>query len=484
METLRHLVRRKKRDDPWEQLCFSWKKFVCMCSTPSLLKNGERNPWEEWSEAWEKFELSGKKTPKAGKQKAAIWQQLNDIAKYTLTNLERLEQNEHNLQRKLQEETKKYLDQKVINMSLTEELSETIKSNEQWRIKETEYKDSFKRVNEELQQKEAELKEAWENLEYKNIYNQVNENVKSTQAALEKALENLAREKQHSNMVTTWIMDQFRKIPSQYKTIFPKKSLDRYRENIPGQLEPYRPLEDVPETEMSSLLEVMHITEIMGPITETNIMAWLFKWQQGMIVENWTTRDFSRVLYLCMDSGAFSLLPTVAKRGEIPWLLTCEHVVKALIPESCLDVVFASDAMAEDESVMQYFNRVWMEYQIYSQIESVTRNDLLYKETICKGLDRYLLKEIGYPLRPTFSFGDILQIASFVEPTWEALKEDQYWYRESRKAGIGCPSRKNIWWRIAKYENPTETVHNNSYWRLVVRLSKYEDLETRQPRDP
>lgn len=64
----------------------------------------------------------------------------------------------------------------------------------------------------------------------------------------------------------------------------------------------------------------------------------------------------------------------------------------------------------------------------------------------------------------------------------QGIEGEESWYYKARKAGVGCPSRYKIWKRLEKYEDPRETVDNAPYWQLLVRLSRFEDLETGERR--
>ncbi|KAM5170542.1 uncharacterized protein ACMZJ9_003446 [Mantella aurantiaca] len=66
-------------------------------------------------------------------------------------------------------------------------------------------------------------------------------------------------------------------------------------------------------------------------------------------------------------------------------------------------------------------------------------------------------------------------------PKEMAIEAADSWHDMAREAGVGCPSRDKIWRRLQRYEDPFLTVNNATYWKLVIRLSRYEDLGTKKP---
>lgn len=60
------------------------------------------------------------------------------------------------------------------------------------------------------------------------------------------------------------------------------------------------------------------------------------------------------------------------------------------------------------------------------------------------------------------------------------LEGEESWHEQAKRAGVGCPSYYKIWERLAKYEDPNYTAHNATFWQLVIRLSRREDLGTRE----
>ncbi|XP_075458723.1 uncharacterized protein LOC142496148 [Ascaphus truei] len=234
-----------------------------------------------------------------------------------------------------------------------------------------------------------------------------------------------------------------------------------------------------------TVFQVRKIAEEMGPVTAENLMEWLYKWEQAMKVKNWTTKELSRVLTQCMDPSMFSLLPKKVQWGELPWLQVCQDIVGCLMPGKDLREILYGEEMSEEESVTQYLDRVWMEYRIFKQTDHVTREDADYKQIICDGLDPDLKDLSDVPISAAMNYDFIRDFAYIAHGSWlENMENDMelHWYPRARRAGYGCPSRRNIWYRLYKYEDPRQTVNNAPYWKLVVRLSQFEELGTEEPR--
>ncbi|XP_040201636.1 uncharacterized protein LOC120932882 isoform X2 [Rana temporaria] len=82
MESLRRLMSRKK-DNPWKTVNDNWDDLLKTFRISTLVANKDRNPWKGWCRSWEMYERTHSKTPKSGKERAAVWRELYNFAKFT-----------------------------------------------------------------------------------------------------------------------------------------------------------------------------------------------------------------------------------------------------------------------------------------------------------------------------------------------------------------------------------------------------------------
>ncbi|XP_073477924.1 uncharacterized protein [Aquarana catesbeiana] len=87
MESLRRLMSRKK-DNPWKTVNDNWDELLQASHISTSVVNKDWNPWKGWCRSWEMYEQSYSKTPKSGKERAAVWRELYYLAKFTKDRLD------------------------------------------------------------------------------------------------------------------------------------------------------------------------------------------------------------------------------------------------------------------------------------------------------------------------------------------------------------------------------------------------------------
>ncbi|XP_077325347.1 uncharacterized protein LOC143960534 [Lithobates pipiens] len=82
MESLRRLIYGKK-DNPWKTVNDNWDELLQTSYISTSAVNKDWNPWKAWCRSWKMYEQSYSKTPKSGKERAAVWRELYYLAKFT-----------------------------------------------------------------------------------------------------------------------------------------------------------------------------------------------------------------------------------------------------------------------------------------------------------------------------------------------------------------------------------------------------------------
>ncbi|KAG8550744.1 hypothetical protein GDO81_021943 [Engystomops pustulosus] len=431
---------RDNKHSSWRKLCDKWR---LICLVPNLSKE-DWNPWREWCEAFEEFESSGEKPPKSERSRAAMFSQLRKAAELTGD--------------KLEEAKTMRLGNNPWKTSY-EELRRNWDAERLRRIKEDD-------VNKSNLEKEAKLRRRAE-AEKDILEFRVQKAEEELQQVRDKCqeLEGELSAFQH-NLVKCGRKFGFQVTIRDGIILVPGLSLK------PTPLRPQ--LENG-----GASLPLDHITDIasrLGQVTTSNVFDWLRNFEEEYKISNWSNKDLQRIFFRCMDSSRFSSL-CFDRAENLPTdcLDLCMKIALKFCPD--IDHKWETEKMQEDDTVMEYFHRMWMIYRITKYPIFRSKDNLTYKDAICEGLLPHLQEKVD-----VHRYGEYKEIETFAliaERSWlESEDRKQGWYLKKRKAGPGCPPRWRIWRRLQNYPVPYEKIHNASYWTLLEYLSKYEDLGT------
>ncbi|OCT58139.1 uncharacterized protein LOC108704357 [Xenopus laevis] len=497
---LRRILPDGRRDSQWEAVCHVWEKltvsqyFSYRDQSQVAL---DKNLLSEWCVEWEKFQYLVEDLPGSKRRKAKVFKGFHVIAKKTLKSLEdsetmnnKLTQANKVLEERLQSEEKA---RSAINKELMDSQDEQIRLaksidvlNEELKIMQLKEQDS--------QAKQMRLIQSMTNLaEELRTKEEVVQDSHTTQMSFVQSTRNLVEElkikvKELQNF--TKQVEPFKGAVENCKTgnaevlEMGKRFLNelvrqrndnanRYPSSLKAGGNPNKALQ-FPEGPLHSWYEMDTIATKMGLLTSNNIFDWLYKCEEQMNVENWTMKEVERLLHRCMEPNKFSALDNMIDIDNAPWLKVCLQVVRCLRPQISIHEMFAKDKMRdkmrEQESALEFFNRLWMKYRILKQSDNVSRNDVEYKLMILEGL-LPKLKQVN-PDQVHLDYSVLLNKVLAAEDAWRTSQELLY----LKKPPLGFPSRNEIWRRLKRHENPRQTVNWFPYWNLLVRLSHYEDL--------
>ncbi|KAE8613291.1 hypothetical protein XENTR_v10007658 [Xenopus tropicalis] len=480
---LRCLLPDRIVDSQWEAVCYAWE----ILKEPQPLPDEEeealkiKNLLSKWCAEWEKFRYSMEDLPKSKRKKAEVFMGFYVIAKKTLKLLDhsytinnQWAQAYKVLEERLQNEQKAHSAKK-------KELQDS--QTEQMRLA-----GSLDVLKKKVKAMELELDDA--KAQQKTLLQSFTDLTKELRTKEEEARH--YRSKQMPFMKSTRILVEELRIkvkeldcPMQVEPF--RGAAESYKEGIDEVLEigkkilyelmrhgkdPNRALMFPGETLTHSWYEMETIAGEMGSLTSNNVFEWLYKCEEQMKVEKWTMTDVERLLYRCMEPNKFSALSNMINVGDAPWLKACQQVVNCLRPQTYIIEMFRKDKMWEQESALQFFNRLWMEYQVLKQSDNVSRNDYDYKQKILEGLLPRLKQRV--PEQVLLEYSMLQNKVLAAEDSWRTSQEHLY----LKKPPLGFPSRNEIWWRLNKYEDPRQTVNWHPYWDVLVRLSQYVDLAT------
>ncbi|XP_069619315.1 uncharacterized protein [Ranitomeya imitator] len=440
---------RKVRDE-WYKVIFS--KFTITCNYSSLeYKNW--NPWKVWCESWEEFQSSEEKLPKSDKPRAAVFSEMFNLAKMTSGKLEEAKAMRIDLSQKIHE-NESLKNQNFILEKKCAELQMELNIREKMRVQNLEkevnlttalegreqiLKLQVKRLEDELCQARAKC-------------NQLEETISSFQRQLVEY-----NKKGNCQIIIKTDM---------HCDLYPKSS----------QPFPYKQLENAEGEKSLDLESIKNIVERLGPVTRLNVFDWLCSCDAEYRIWGWSGKDFEKILHRCMNSSIYSSITPITRMTEISWSEMCKDIAEKFIPD--LDDLLANERMKEDETVLQYFNRMWMIYRCISLFSS--RDEPEYIEAICDGLLPHLRDYVKQFCDEDEDYMAIEASARSAEYLWwksESKEEERYW--AVRRAGPGCPSRTTIWRRLKEHGVPHKEIDGATWWDLLVRLSRCEDLGTR-----
>ncbi|XP_053321265.1 uncharacterized protein LOC128492653 isoform X2 [Spea bombifrons] len=523
METLRGLVSHKNKNttekDQWEEVQTAWYKLCFSESEPWRVENFlEKNPWSDWCEALDKWMRSGKKPPKSEKQLSRLWSALSYVAAVTSTALKEAKKTSEELGTtktelmayKIQvykEQNKvKTLEEQILNLTRQvswseenlKEMSENIVDfQSQLREKEQAFRVASNDLHGKVLDLENQLRkkeQAFNDLQGKVLdrENQLRKKEQAFRVAFNDLhgkvldLENQLKEQKKRVRLYKDEREVLERKVAEMKSNYDEdnKTVVLFRDASFKQEGPSRkcwlPLPEIDQEISLTVCEVMEVADRMGPVMAGNVIEWLYRCYLEKKVEGWTNRDVTRVLRKCLAVNLFSVLPEEVQTGRAQWLVICQHVVNVFNPTESVDEMLRYEKKRITEPVGQYFDRMWMMYLIVKQSENVSRDDREYRQLIWRGLDSRLMI-----FAPDYRLSNYAEFEKRLRPYDNSMEEEEAdWRIKARKAGVGCPPRWSIWRRLEAYEDPRQTVNNAPYWKLVVRLSKFEDLETKMPLKP
>ncbi|XP_073506284.1 uncharacterized protein [Phyllobates terribilis] len=435
--------------DEWYKVIFS--KFSINCNYSSLeYKNW--NPWKVWCESWEEFQSSEEKPPKSEKPKAAVFSEMFNLAKLTSDKLEEAKTMRIDLSQKIHENDS-LRNQNFILDKKCAELQMELNIREKMRVLNLE--------------KEAKLRTALEGREQILMLQ-----VKRMEEELCQARAKCDQLEETISSFQSQLVEYYKKDQCQLNI---KNDIHYYPYPERNQPFPYKQLENGEGEKSLDLESIKNIAERLGQVIRLNVFDWLCTCDAEYRIWGWSGKDFEKILHRCTDSSIYSSITPIIRMTEISWREMCKHIAERFVPD--LDDVLHKEQMRTDETVLQYFNRMWMIYRFNEVFSS--RDEPKYIDAICDGLLPHLHKAVEY-LRDDEDYEAIEAAARLEEYSWwdsERQEDARYW--EVRRAGAGCPSRTTIWRRLKEHGVPHKKIDGATYWNLLVRLSRYEDLETR-----
>ncbi|XP_073423649.1 uncharacterized protein [Dendrobates tinctorius] len=493
----------------WYKVIFS--EFTITCNYSSLeYKNW--NPWKDWCESWQEFQSSGEKLPKSDKPRAAMFSEMFNLAKLTSDKLEeakamridlsqKIHQNESlsnqnfTLEKKcaklqmelnmremrvqnLEKEAKLTSDKLEEAKAMRIDLSQKIHQNESLRNQNLILEKKCAKLGMELNmtekmrvqnlEKEANLRTALEDreqvltLQVKRMENELCQ----AQAKCDQLEETISS-------FQSQLVEYNKKGNCQFNI---KNDIHYYPYSKSNQPFPYKQLENGKGEKSLDLETIKNIVERLGPVTRLNVFDWLCSCDAEYRIWGWSGKDFEKILHRCTDSSIYSSITPITRMTEISWFEMCKDIAERFIPD--LDDLLAKEQMKNDETVLQYFNRMWMIYRFNNVYSS--RDEPEYIEAICDGLLPHLRDHVKQFCVEDEDYVAIEASARSAEYLWWMSgknEEERYW--AVRRAGPRCPSRTTIWRRLKEHDVQHKEIDGATYWDLVVRLSRYEELGTR-----
>ncbi|XP_069823188.1 uncharacterized protein [Dendropsophus ebraccatus] len=453
-------------------MCDTWIRMVYSDLTrvrDSSLEYNEWNPWNDWCKSWKEFQASEERPPYS---QTGLWgtlYQLYPIAKLTS---KKLDQAKTHLEKKTKE-NETLRNQNCILRQTCDELQRKLDAEKQRMYKSNlEIEVNFQKTLEALTAywisqgkcKELEEKaiEAQKALEAQKAYwiSQVNQQVEKLQKArvkcgeLEEKVSSLQSQlvENSKNPRYQFIKNDIVVVPD-----------DKWKQPLL-----YPQLQNGENEATLDLDTIQDIVYRLGKVNSSNVFDWLYICEMESKILNWSAKDFEQILRRCMDSSSFISLPPIVKTSCINWLGKCKYIAESFIPN--LDDLLDTERMREDDTVLQFFQRMWMIYRITNS-EYVLKNDPEYKKAICEGLPPYLYEVSKHLHDEEYEY--IEKAVRLLERSSQTVeKKRQNCHMKARKAGAGCPPRMKIWKRLRKHPVPYEEINEASYWKLVVQLSR------------
>ncbi|XP_056373724.1 uncharacterized protein LOC130267672 [Hyla sarda] len=246
-------------------------------------------------------------------------------------------------------------------------------------------------------------------------------------------------------------------------------------EELEEELQQVKAKSEELEEELSSLESqdtLRDVVDRLGQVGSWNVFDWLCSCEEEFKTWNWNLKDFEKILLRCMDPSSFASLPTMVKKTlEMEWIDRYRFIAQTFIPD--LKNLLYREKMREDDTVLQYFHRMWMIYRVAKYPVHVSKEDVPYKHAICRGLLPHLY-QVGEQLRDE----DYEDIESAVRDEEYSLSESEKKRMMERKAGPGFPSRMKIWKMLMSCPVDFEEIDEASYSHLLTTLSRHRDLET------
>ncbi|XP_072001287.1 uncharacterized protein [Engystomops pustulosus] len=435
---------RDNKHSSWRKLCDKWWQI---CFVPTFPKE-DWNPWREWCEAFDEF--------------AAMFSELRKAAELTGDKLEEAK----TMRRLLEEMSKENKNLGVMNYSWKtsyEELQRHLDAERQRRIEE----DNLNKSNLEKEVKLRRRAEAEKDI----LEFQVQKAEEELQQVQDKCQE-LEGELSsfQGDLVKCGRKFGFQVTIKNGIIIVPGINLDTT--HLRPQLE-----------NGGASLPLDHISDIasrLGQVTTSNVFDWLRNFEEEYKISNWSNKDLQRIFFRCMDSRRFSsLCYDVGENLPTDCLDLCMNIAEKFCSD--IDHKWETEKMQEDDTVMEYFHRMWMIYRLANHPTVTSKDDHRYKNAICEGLLPHLRQDVEISCYNYYN--EIEKFALEAERSWQESKDrewERYW--KERQPGPGCPPRWKIWNRLQNYPVPYEKIHNASFWTLLEYLSKYEDLGTWMPR--
>ncbi|KAM4035693.1 uncharacterized protein ACNLHF_014803 isoform 2-T3 [Anomaloglossus baeobatrachus] len=453
MDALKNWMHRKNHRS-WTILHHEWYKIIYskFSLTPnySSLEYRNWNPWKDWCESWEEFQSSKEKPPKSEKPKAAMFSELFNLAKMTSDKLEEAKTLRIDLSQKIHE-NESLKNQNVIMEKKCADLQVELNIKEKMRV--------------QNQEREVNLRTALEDRE------------RLLTLEVQRLEEELCQERAKCGQLEKTLssfQSQLVEYNGKQKCQYIKNDFHCYPSDKGNQLVPYKQLENGNGEKSLDVESIKTIVERLGPVTRLNVFDWLCSCEAEYRIWEWSGKDFEKILHRCTDSAVFSSIPPIIKMTEYSWHDMCKNIAERFVPD--LDDVLCTEQMRKNEMVLQYFNRMWMIYRLNSF--SSSRDEPEYINAILDGLLPPLREAIKYLHDDDYyTIEEAARLSEYSQWDSERQEADRYW--EIRRAGPGCPSRVTIWRRLKENGVPHSEIDGATYWDLVVRLSRCEDLETR-----
>ncbi|XP_066446414.1 CAP-Gly domain-containing linker protein 1-like isoform X1 [Eleutherodactylus coqui] len=497
METLRNVFHRREHPS-WRKLCDAWTKLThsafFLNREHSSLEYKEWNPWKDWCKSWEEINYSLDKTPKSEMSRANLFFELSILAKLTRDKLEEA--------KTTAQENQSLIKQNFALQKKCDELQSQLYAEKQMRLE----NDSLIKYNLEKEvqlkktlevQKEFFASEVKKKEELEQALTKCNELVNTLKYNLEKEVQL----KKTLEVQKEFFASQVKKKEEELEQALTKcnklvntlsdygSQLAKYDPRISYQVNIQNDIIVTGPKASSSLPQLKNgeeergldsdslkeTVDWLGKVHSLNVFDWLYRFEEQYIVSVWSRKDREQILRGCLDPSVFTLVLPVLKMDHTIWLDIRKCIVESFIPE--LDNLLKNEKMREDDTVLQYFQRMWMIYRFTECYSYPSKDDPEYIKAILEGLLPHLYERVEHYFESDYESTE--HAVRSAEYSWlQSENKRQNWYEMTLKAGPGCPSRRSIWKRLEKYlyAVPYEEINGAPYWKLLAYLSRYEDL--------